>query len=75
MTKKSHSLVMGAITVDEDETWRDSEVSRGSAVVLADGLKTRKRVGEDSLTVLQENWRRVRSIENSIRASGESGCL
>lgn len=64
ITKKSHSLVMGAITVDVDENWRDSEVSRGSAVVLADGLKMRKRDGEDSLTVPQENGRRARSIEN-----------
>lgn len=55
---------MGAITVDADENWRDSEVSRGSAVVLADGLKMRKRGGEDSLTVLQENGRTARSIEN-----------
>lgn len=60
---------MGAITVDADENWRDSEASRGSAVVLADGLKWRKRDGEDSLIVLQENGRRARSIEN-IRASG-----
>lgn len=52
MTKKSHSFVMGAIGVDEDENWRDSEVSLGSAVVLTGGLKSRKRVEEDSLTVM-----------------------
>lgn len=67
---------MGAITVDADENWRDSEVSRGSAVVLADGLKMRKRDGEDSLTVLQENGRRARSIEDKWYSSErESGCL
>lgn len=43
---------MGAMSVDEDENCRDSEVSLGSAVVLADGLKMRKRAEGGSLTVV-----------------------
>ena len=50
MTRKSHSLLMGAMAVGEKEKCREMLESLGSAVAAVRGKEERKKIEKDSLT-------------------------